>query len=118
VTTDQAPDTFINQDVYAGRAVREVKRRDPSWATRAGEDEQRLNTAADALTAAYSLRAIPNLTGEDQGTAGGYRREAVDVDARISELLTFAADEVAQVAGSDADAMPTFFTAAPGGRGR
>lgn len=101
-TDKQAPNHFIQGDGYAGRAVREVKRRVPDWETFAayGEEETRLRSAANHLTAAYSIRAIPNLTAEDHEGEGGLRREPLDVNQRRAELFAAADAEIAVVAGT------------------
>ncbi len=117
ITDDQLPYETIRLPVYEGRAVLEVKRRDAGYADRAGDDQTRLNTAADHLCAAYIARKMPWLLGEDQGTAGGYRRQATDVDALIGELLSVASSEIEVVVGDAADEKPVFFSLASGTRG-
>lgn len=117
LTDEQVSDGVVWSPVYGGRAVLEVQRRDPAYADRTGDEQTRLNNAADHLTAAYLARKVPNLTGEHQGTAGGYTREAVDVDKLVGELLAVASAEIELVVGEEASAVPTFFALASGTRG-
>lgn len=114
LTTKQLSDATINRSVYAGRAVIEVKGRDPDYATRTDDEETRLNIALDNLTAAYIARKMPWLVGEDHEGEGGYRAQATDVDALIAELLGTASEMIGAVTEAE---TPTHFTVATGTRG-
>lgn len=111
-------DAIIALDIYSGAAIFEVQQKDPLWAMRTGNDQTRLNRAADYLTGARAVYAIPAIKSEKYETQS-YDRTPLDPNAVAARLTEWAEAEIAIVTGetSSTDAMPTMFSLACGGRG-
>ncbi|GIW06364.1 MAG: hypothetical protein KatS3mg060_1169 [Dehalococcoidia bacterium] len=119
LTAELLPDAIIALDPYAPAAEREIKRRDPAWASRTGEDADRLGRAQLYLTAALLLPALPVLL-ERSVEDVRLRRQEVDLAARVAALRRRAEEELAIVLGaaSGPAGVVTLFGRAPGGRAR
>lgn len=115
------PDEIINLDIYAGAAILEVKRMDPLWADRVDEEAQHLDNAADYLTAARAVFAVPALTAEDYG-GESYTRKALDPVVVSERMVALAGTEVTAATSAGAvdvtATRPTLFGTACGRRGR
>jgi hypothetical protein len=117
VTLDSAvlPDATIALPLYLGLADLEVKRRDPDWATRAGDALQHLENAAVLLTAAYLAPAIPALTRE-KFPDYEYWGPRPPVTEQAKDLRARALAELAQTTGVALLPAGKFFTIARGTR--
>lgn len=111
-------DAVIGLSIYLGAADLEVKQRDPSWATRTGDELTHLTNAAIYLTAARLVPVIPNIIAETF-TDHDYRREKLDVAALVADLRAKAAEELAAITepNDTTPSRPTMFTLARGRRG-
>lgn len=113
------PDVVIFLAPFAEAALAEILRRDPDASTRTGAAAQRLNTAADYLTAARLAPALPVLVRERVGELES-QFQATDWTARAVALRAQADAELTAVLDTAADASfarPIFFTLATGRRG-
>ena len=115
------PDETIAASIHAKAAIRNVKSLDPDWATRDGDEAEALNLAADYLTAALFLPALPNITRIQVQDGPTEVREAVDIDKRVADLESKAMKQISIALGeSESDVtvfMPTMFGLACGRRG-
>jgi hypothetical protein len=114
---DRVPDSLIERAPFLPDALAEVLRRVPDAESLTGEDLRRVQLAAVYLTAARIAPRLPNIVRES-GAGASYEVEPVDVPTLVANLRANAESELAVVLGEERTLMPTFFTAAPGGRGR
>ena len=94
------PNATIKGPLRAGRAITELLSRIPNAAGLADQDaekKQHIANALNLLTAARCVHLVPNITQEDYGDGGGYKRQALDPDALESKLRDDAFEEVALV---------------------
>lgn len=115
------PDSVIEMDIHSGAAAREVIARVPDAESKTGDDEKRVKAAAVYLTAARMVYAVAQITSISVQTRDtSYSRRAWDPEAKKTELLALAEDELAVVIepGATTPGRPTMFAAAAGGRGR
>jgi|ERR1051326_8426999 hypothetical protein len=115
------PDTTITASLHAKAAIKQVKRLDPDWATRSGEEAEALNLAADYFTAALFLPTLPNITRMQIQDGPTEVREPVNVAERVADLEGLAMKQVSIALGESesdvAEFMPTMFGLACGRRG-
>lgn len=102
--TAALPDSTITLPIYLEAADLEVKRRDPNWASRIGDQATLLKHAAIYLTAALLVPAVPQI-----------KRETF-ADHEYDRQLMTAADLVASLrarASASLDALSETTTAIP-----
>jgi hypothetical protein len=116
---ERVPGELIVSAGFLPDALAEVLRRVPGAETLEGEARRRVRLAAVKLTAARLAPKLPNVTRESSGAGESYETEAVDVRALVAQLRAEAEVELSAALGEEEGSlMPTFFAAAPGGRGR
>lgn len=114
------PDKTIALDIYHGAAEREVQARDPDWATRTGEDGQRLRAAVVYLAAARLASAVVRLTSINvQSRDLSFSRPVFDPAVKAAELRALAEQELAAVLTPEesTSGRPTMFSLASARRG-
>jgi hypothetical protein len=118
LSSDDLGEEVILRDVFAGVAEREVKQRDPDWATRTGDALEHLTAAARFLTASNIAPALTQLTSFSIGDFRWTRKEW-DGAKEAARLRGLAAAELAAVLSTDGVVapLPAFWTVS-GCRGR
>lgn len=113
------PDATIALPIFLDAADLEIKRRDPSWASRTADEATHLKNAAIYLTAALLAPAVPSLSGE---TFGDYRYQLQTKDwtARSADLRQLMEQELNAYLETTTPTpdRPTMFAVASGRRGR
>ena len=122
--TTSLPDEVITQDIYQGRAEREVLAYYPTAESFTGENKDRAKLAVILLTAAYLAPAVVRVTSVNvQGRDSNYSRKTFDPDLRADELREQAIAELelidtgAEVEIAD-EAGPTIIMVSTQGRGK
>lgn len=117
------PDETIALPIYEAAAIRDVLDRDPTAASRTGNELRRVRDAAIFFCAArlaipITGKMVINLSVQNRDLS--WSRPAYDGAKRKADLLALAEAELAEVlTPSDETAeMPTMFTVASGRRGR
>lgn len=113
-------DKTIALDIYQGAADREVKGRDPAWATRTGESLLRLRAAAVYLTAARLAPAVVRVISMNvQSRDLSYSRPVFDPAEKAAELRALAEQELSAVLTPEEDTSgkPIMFSLASARRG-
>jgi hypothetical protein len=113
---DLSNDT-IGLPIYSGAALLEVKRRDPSWASRTGDALMRLSNAANLITAALLLPALREVKSAKTAEGDAFEMFAPSLEGPLWDR---AAEEIAIAIGEDPSSgdRPTMFTLARAGRPR
>lgn len=120
LTSDDLTDDTIAASIYLAAADVEIKRRDPLWSTRSGDELAALTLAAVYLTAALIAPAVPQIKSERYPEGYSYDR-TIDYRQRAEDLRAAAEQQLGAVlAPSDPAslAMPSFFAVASGTRGQ
>lgn len=113
------PDAIIGLDLYAGAAQREVLARDPLAESRTGSALLAVREAAQLLTAARLVPAVPRIVSLS-GAGEGITQKLSDPAALAADLRTRAEAAITAVliAAQGARVRPTAFGLAPGRRGQ
>jgi hypothetical protein len=117
------PDDIIGLPIYLGTADREIKTRDPLWATRTGAEAQALATACIFLTASLLAPAMPRIISQTISSGGDtfdQKFQSIDWEARAAALRQLSEDAIDSVldVGDVVSARPTRFRNIAGRRGR
>lgn len=120
VTLDSTslPDATIEEDIFSGRAMREVAARVTDATTLTGNDELTVTNAAVYLCASFIAPSLPSLTsGRAQFLQ--WQRKGVDWEQRARDLREQAEELIADLLepAEAAPYRPTMFARAKGRRG-
>jgi hypothetical protein len=113
------PDKTIVLDLHKGEAERWARKLDTKWAERTGDELRQLQTAVVLKTASLVIKTMPQLLEERFGASEGFRRQAVDIDAKSEELGARALATINGYLNPDNVtelSLPTFFSKACGRR--
>ena len=113
LSAESLPDSVIALDVYQGAAEREVKRLDPDWATRAGDELLALKSAAAHFAAAALIPAVRQKIREvldSNSFAGGgigvqQQWTQTNTEKRAAELRTAGAAMIADYMADEEPAL-------------
>ncbi len=116
---EDVPDALIERPIYGAAAELWVMEQDPDWSTRTGTAQVRLLNALIWECAARMAPAMPSILSETRGPYA-WSRASVDWSARAKALHSRASAEIAGILTPTQSvvAYPTFFTLAPGRRGK
>lgn len=114
--TTLLPDATIALAPFVGAAELEIARRDPSAATRTGDEATHIKLAAILLAAAYLAPSVPRLVSSSMsGVSFSMQQATWD---QIAQRLHTEADRHLTVVVGDSPAGPTHFALATGTRGK